>query len=108
MKWFLLRLIAGRPDFAFTMTDQERATMQRHSHYWRGHLDQGTALIFSPVADPAGPWGLCIAQATDAEAARALTDHDPAVTDGVGHYEVLELFSPVIGATPAPAPAPEG
>lgn len=108
MKWFLLRLIATRPDFAFTMTDQEQATMARHSGYWRRHLEQGTALILSPVADPAGPWGLCIARATDAGGARALTDHDPAVTDGVGHYEILELFSPVLSAGAEATSAPEG
>lgn len=27
-------------------------------------------MIFSPVADPAGPWGLCIAQVPDLAAAR--------------------------------------
>ena len=96
MTWYLLRLIAQRPDFAFTMTEDEQATMGRHSAYWRGHLDVGTALIFSPVADPAGPWGLCIAQAGNRAAAQELTEADPAVTEGVGHYEILELISPVL------------
>ena len=94
--WYLLRLDATRPDFAFTMTDDERATMGRHSAYWREHLSTGTALIFSPVADPTGPWGLCIAQAPDAAAAQALGDADPAVIEGVGHYSVSELLSPVL------------
>lgn len=96
MKWYLFRLIASRSDFAYTMTDEEQATMGRHSAYWREHLTQGTALIYSPVADPAGPWGLCIAQAQDEDDAKALTDSDPAVIEGVGHYEILELFSPVL------------
>lgn len=96
MNWYLLRLTAGRPDFAYTMTEAEQAVMGRHSAYWRGHLDEGTALIFSPVADPGGAWGLCIVQAVDAQAAAALTDADPAVVEGVGSYEVLQLFSPVL------------
>lgn len=96
MKWYLLRLIATRPDFAFTMSDDEQATMARHSSYWHNYLADGTALIYSPVADPAGPWGLCIAQAEDNDAARTLTDNDPAVIEGVGHYEILELFSPIL------------
>lgn len=53
-------------------------------------------MIFSPVADPAGPGGLCIVQVPDLAAAQALTDGDPAVRGGVGHYEILELFSPVL------------
>ena len=96
MSWYLLRLIAARPDFAYTMTEDEQATMARHSAYWREHLTQGTALIYSPVADPAGPWGLCIAQAHDEDGARRLTDNDPAVIEGVGKYEILELFSPIL------------
>lgn len=96
MTWFLFRLIPTRPDFAYTMTDAEQATMERHAAYWGEHLAAGTALIFSPVADPAGPWGLCIAQAPDRDAATELSAHDPAVLGEVGHYEILELFSPVL------------
>ena len=96
--WYLLRLNATRPDFAYTMTDDEPAVMGGHSAFWREHLTGGTALILSPVADPAGPWGLCIAQTTDRAAAQALIDADPAVIDGVGTYDILELFSPVLGA----------
>ncbi len=96
MNWYLLRLTAGRPDFAYTMTEAEQAVMARHSAYWSDHLEEGTALIFSPVADPAGPCGLCIVQAVDAESARALTDAAPAVIEGVGGYDVLHLFSPVL------------
>lgn len=96
MTWYLLRLIPARSDFAYTMTEEERLTMARHSAYWREHLEQGAALIFSPVADPAGPWGLCIVQAPDLATAQALTGSDPAVHEGVGHYEMLELLSPVL------------
>ncbi len=96
MTWYLLRLIPKRADFAYTMTDEEQATMERHFAYWGEHLDQGTALIFSPVADPAGVWGLCIAQAEGHDAAHALTVDDPAVVEGVGHYEILELLSPEV------------
>ncbi len=96
MTWYLLRLIASRPDFAFTMTEEEQATMGRHAAYWTRHLEAGTALIFSPVADPAGPWGMCIAQAQDRDGAQALTAADPAVIEGVGQYEILELLFPVL------------
>lgn len=96
MTWYLLRLIAARPDFAFTMSEAEQQTMARHSSYWKAYLSEGVALIYSPVADPAGPWGLCIARAEDEAGARSLADNDPAVLEGVGHYEVMELFSPII------------
>jgi uncharacterized protein len=52
MSWFLYRLLPHRRDFDSTMTDAERDAMGAHVAYWRGHLEAGKALIFSPVADP--------------------------------------------------------
>jgi hypothetical protein len=32
--------------------------MSQHIGYWSGLIDEGTAPLFGPVADPAGVWGL--------------------------------------------------
>lgn len=53
MNWYLIRLVPPRPDFGSTMSADEQQAMMRHVAYWRGHLEAGRALIFSPVADPA-------------------------------------------------------
>ena len=54
---FHCRLIPPRPDFAFTMSDDEKALMKQHSDYLRGRLGEGGVVLFGPVADPAGPVG---------------------------------------------------
>lgn len=91
MSWYLYKLIPPRPDFAKTMTQPEREAMMAHVVYWRRHLDDGRVMIFTPVADPAGDWGMGVVHAESPAEARSLGDGDPAVIAGVGRYEVLEL-----------------
>ena len=94
---FHCRLIPPRPDFAFTLTDEERALMGRHADYLRDRLAEGTMMIAGPVGDPAGPWGLCILRVgTEAEAS-ALTDADPVALSGRGfRYEILPMMSVIM------------
>jgi hypothetical protein len=65
MPYFFFKLIAPRPSFAFDMREEERGLMQSHSVYWRGLLDKGTVLVFGPVLDPKGPFGVCIGKVAD-------------------------------------------
>ncbi|WP_214474865.1 SRPBCC domain-containing protein [Mesorhizobium sp. dw_380] len=94
---FHCRLIPPRPDFAFTLTDAEKALMKQHSDYLRGKLGEGGVILFGPVADPAGPWGLGIVRADDEAAVRELTEADPAVRSGLGfRYEILPMMTVVM------------
>ena len=96
-KIFHCRLIPPRPDFAFTMTEEERELMGRHADYLRGKLREGTMILAGPVADPAGPWGLLILRAGSEAEARAVTDGDPVSRSGRGfHYEILPLISAIL------------
>jgi len=42
-KYFVLYLIPSRPEFAQTMSDEERGIMTRHVAYWKEWLDKGVA-----------------------------------------------------------------
>lgn len=95
MSWYLYRLQAHRPDFAQTMTDTEMATMERHVEYWRGPFEDGRVLIYSPVADPDGSWGLCIVRAESEDELAALRDGDPAFQADLGRIDWLLLPFPV-------------
>ena len=97
LKIFHCRLIPPRPDFAFTMTEEERGLMGRHADYLRGRLRDGTMIIAGPVADPAGPWGLLILRVGSEAEARAVTDGDPVSSSGRGfHYEILPMVSAIL------------
>ncbi len=100
MPYFFFKLIAPRPTFAFDMTEDERTLMQRHSTYWRDLLDSGTVLVFGPVLDPKGPFGVCIGEAADETEARALADGDPVIEAGCGFtFEIFPLMAVTRGSS---------
>jgi uncharacterized protein YciI len=78
------------------MTAEERQVMVEHSGYWRDQLAKGTAIVFGPVADPKGAWGLGVVRAANEAAVRVLEKNDPAVRSGRGFsYEVLPMLNAV-------------
>ena len=79
MRGFVFRLIPPRDDFAFTMSEDERATMMAHVGYWSSLAQQGTALAFGPVGDPGGSYGIGVILADNEAEAEALRDADPAM-----------------------------
>src|SRR5258708_220958 len=92
MRFFLCRLIPPRPDFAATMTAEEQTVMRNHAAYWAANLKRGAALLFGPVSDPAGDWGVGIVPAADEAAVHALRDADPAILSGRGfRYDILPM-----------------
>jgi uncharacterized protein YndB with AHSA1/START domain len=98
-RFYLLRLLAPRPTFMTTMTDDERAMMGEHVIYWRGHLAAGTAIVYGPVADPKGGWGVGVVRVADEAEVQALVAADPAICAGRGmSYEVLPMMRAIIGA----------
>ena len=91
MPHFFLKLIPPRSTFLTDMTEAERAAMGRHADHLRALLTNGTGVAFGPVFDPSGVFGMGIIEAADEAAARAITDKDPAVLAGVGHYEIYPM-----------------
>src|SRR3954454_24135045 len=95
MATFVFRLLAPRPDFALTLTDEEREIMGRHAGYWRPYMDSGQMVVFGPVLDSTGSWGLGGVEAEDEDEAelRAFAQGDPAVTSGTAKIEVVRMAS---------------
>jgi len=94
MPFFFCRLNPPRADFAQTMTDGERALMGQHAAYLKAEQAKGTVVLFGPVGDPKGTWGLGILECADTAQARALTDNDPTVKSGQGFfYDVCPILS---------------
>jgi hypothetical protein len=89
----VLRLIAPRPDFAMTMSDDERDLMGRHADHWRPRIEAGEVVVFGPVADEGGSWGLCVADVEDEAELRAFAAEDPTVLSGRFHFEIGTLLT---------------
>lgn len=95
-RYYFVRLIAPRPDFAMTLTPEERAVMSAHGAYWRARMAEGQVVVFGPVDDPAGPWGLGVLRADSPEELAAFQSSDPAILSGRGFsYEQLPMLSAV-------------
>lgn len=95
MNHFFVRLAGARPDFLPTMTDAERATMGEHGAYWRTKLAEDKVVVFGPVADPKGAWGMGVVKAESEAEVRAMEAADPAVTTLGMHYEILPMLAAV-------------
>jgi uncharacterized protein YciI len=93
MSTFIFRLKAPRPNFATDMTDEEREIMGRHAAYWRPFIDCGQMVVFGPVLDTTGSWGLGVVEADDEDELRGFAAGDPVVTTGTGSIEVGKMLT---------------
>ncbi len=75
------------------MTDEERGIMARHAAYWQPLIDSGHMVIFGPVLDGGGSWGLGVVEADDEEELRAFAAGDPVVTSGTAGMEVGKMLA---------------
>jgi uncharacterized protein YciI len=93
MSTFIFRLKAPRPTFALDMTDEEQAIMERHAAYWQRFINSGQMVVFGPVLDNTGSWGLGVVEAEDEEELRAFAAGDPVVTTGTADIEIGKMLA---------------
>ena len=65
--------------------------MGRHATYWRPFIDSGQMVVFGPVLEATGSWGLGVVEAEDEDELRAFAAGDPAVTTGTASIEVGKM-----------------
>jgi uncharacterized protein len=78
------------------MTDAEREIMDRHAAHWQPYIDSGQMVIFGPVLDDTGSWGLGVVESEDEEELRAFAARDPAVTTGTAEMEVGKMLAGLV------------
>ncbi len=93
--YFFIKTQNPRPTFHLDMTAEERAIMNKHVAYWTEKAAQGIAIVFGPVMDPKGVYGMGVYQVQDEAEMRDLLAHDPA--NGLLQYEVLPMARAVVG-----------
>ena len=93
MSTFVFRLQAPRPNFALDMTDEEREIMARHAAYWQPFIDSGQMVVFGPVLEQTGSWGLGVIEAEDEDELRQFAAADPVVTTGTGNIEIGKMLA---------------
>jgi uncharacterized protein YciI len=67
------------------MTDDEREVMGRHAAHWQPLIDSGQMMVFGPILDGTGSWGLGVVESDDEDALRAFAAKDPGRDHPNGH-----------------------
>jgi len=76
--------------------------MGRHAAYWQPLVDSGRMVVFGPVLDSTGSWGLGVVEADDEDELRAFAAGDPAVTTGTARIEMGRMLAGFVRPTPPP------
>ncbi len=95
--YFFVKTQNPRPTFHLDMTAEERAIMERHVAYWSEKAATGTAIVFGPVLDPRGVYGIGVYQVADEAEMQELLSHDPA--NGLLRYAVFPMPRAVVSAS---------
>ena len=67
--------------------------MGRHAAHWQPFVDSGRMVVFGPVIDDTGSWGLGVVEAEDEDELRAFAAGDPAVTTGIADVEIGTMLA---------------
>lgn len=94
--YFFIKTQNPRPTFHLDMTPEERATMERHVAYWSEKAIHGIAIVFGPVLDPHGVYGIGVYQVRDEAEMKDLLERDPA-KDLLCFEVVLPMARAVVG-----------
>ncbi len=86
-----MKLNPPRATFVKDMTPPERIIMQKHVEYWKSLLHEGTAIVFGPVLDPKGGYGVGVVSVENEEHLARLIANDPA--NGLNNYEFYPMMA---------------
>jgi hypothetical protein len=93
--FFFIKTNNPRPTFHLDMNPEERATMEKHVAYWSEKAARGIAIVFGPVLDPQGVYGIGVYKVESEEKMNDLLKKDPA--NGLLTYDVLPMPRAVVG-----------
>jgi len=67
--------------------------MKQHAAYWKDKADQGIAIVYGPVLDPKGVYGLGIIEVDNEDQARTFAANDPTVKSGLNKVEIHSMLA---------------
>ncbi len=94
--YFFVTTDNPRPTFNEDMTPEERDTMKKHVAYWSEKAERGIAIVFGPVLDPNGVYGMGVHKVKDEAEMHELIEHDPA--NRLLKYHILPMAKVVVGS----------
>jgi uncharacterized protein YciI len=96
-RYFVNRLLGPRPTFPMDISPEETALMGAHAQYWMKHMAEGRVVVFGPVLDPKGVWGMGVVRARDEAEMQTMLAGDPVIVANRGFsYEMLPMMRAVV------------
>jgi hypothetical protein len=105
MPHYLAKLIPPRTSFLRDMSSEEASVMRSHADYWLPHVNAGLVIAMGPVADPAGSYGVMIANAPSLSWLERAQADDPAIRSGAG-FRFENFVMPSLRVAPVEPLAP--
>jgi hypothetical protein len=66
--------------------------MQEHVAYWTALLERGIAVVFGPVLDPVGVWGVAIVEVENEADVARLRSEDPTIKANLNfRFEIIRM-----------------
>jgi uncharacterized protein YciI len=93
---WVFRLIPPRPTFDEDITEAEGEIMQAHAEYWADIAQRGALVVYGPVRDATGAWGLGVIESQDEEEVGKMVLGDPAVTSGMARMEYGPMLVSIV------------
>ncbi len=91
-KYYLIKLIGPRQNFALTITDSEKNLMMEHGKYWQDIIKAGHVVIFGPVFDANDQWGIVIVETEDGSKPKEWIEGDPTIKSNTGFsYTISQI-----------------
>jgi uncharacterized protein YciI len=78
------------------MSAEERGLMQAHSNYWRQQMEKGKVVIFGPVLDSAGPYGIGVIRLEDGIDPATVWADDPIVKARIGFKVTVSMMATAV------------
>ena len=78
------------------MTDMEGELMQKHFNYWKDLVDRRVAIVYGPVEDPKGVYGIAIIETEDETSAHDIRVNDPVIKRNAGFRSEIHLMPETI------------
>jgi uncharacterized protein YciI len=101
---FFMRLVAPRPIFPGSMTDEELGLMKQHVQYVGQAFDAGVVLAYGPVLDPAGAFGIALLEVNDGAEAEEFARKDPSIVGGMNTFTLTPMKIAASQSSKAVAP----
>jgi uncharacterized protein YciI len=93
-QYFFLKLNPSRPDFAQTMSADEREIMMQHVAYWKDLMSKGKVVVFGPVLDPKAVYGVGVIVTDNEDEVKTFIANDPAATINIYEYYAMKAVLP--------------